>query len=292
MDAKANKHKKLNFAFFGTPEFALYVLDELEKAQYVPSLIITTPDIKVGRGNKFDFPPVKKWADAHGIPVLQPEIIDDEFLNTLRKDTYDVFILVAYGKMLPKKILDIPKHGILNTHPSLLPRFRGPSPVRSAILEDERKTGTTVIVLDEKMDHGPIVAQEGIDIEEENWPPLLPALEKMLFTKGGEVLVKVLEDYVSGKILPVPQDESKATYCKKIKKEDGLVDLEKEPEKEIYKKYCAFYGWPGIYFIKNGKRVKITDASFENGEFIIKKVLPEGRKEIKWEEFKKVNISK
>lgn len=278
---------KINFAFFGTPDFALYALEELSRANLLPSLIITTPDMKVGRGNIFESPPVKKWAEAKKIPVLQPKIIDESFLKILRQKEYDVFVLVAYGRILPLELISIPKHGILNVHPSLLPKFRGASPIRSAILADENKTGTTIIVLDEKMDHGPIVAQESVEIDDKDWPPLLPVLEKLLFQKGGELLVKTMQDYLDGKIIPRNQDESKATFTKKIRKEDGLVDLEKESQKEIYYKFCAFYGWPGIYFMKNGKRVKITDAAWENGELAIKRVLPEGKKEIKYEEFKK-----
>ena len=277
--------QNLKFVFLGTPDFAICVLEELAEAGYLPSLVVTTPDIKVGRGNKFDSPPVKKWADAHRIPVLQPQVINESFINILQEKKYDVFILTAYGKMLPKKLLDIPKHGILNVHPSMLPRLRGPSPIRSAILANERNTGTTIIILDEKMDHGPIVAQENIEIEEKDWPPLLPALEEKLFRKGGKILVKVIEDYLAEKIIPKIQDESKATYSKKIKKEDGLVNLEKDSPQEIYNKYCAFYGWPGIYFISKNKRIKITDAVFENRELIIKKVLPEGKKEISYENF-------
>lgn len=282
--------KNLKFVFFGTPDFAVYALEELAEADYLPSLVVTAPDIKVGRGNKYESPPVKKWADAHKIPVLQPEKVDENFLSGVGHPTteYDLFILAAYGKILPKKILSIPKRGILNIHPSMLPRLRGPSPIKSAILSNERDTGATIIVLDEKMDHGPIVAQENVEIEEKDWPPLLPVLEEKLFRKGGKLLVKVMEDYIKGKITPKPQDESKATYSKKIKKGDGLVDLEKDSPKEIYIKYCAFYGWPGIYFIKNGKRIKITEATFINEELTIKKVLPEGKKEIKWEEFIKV----
>ena len=278
--------KNLKFVFFGTPDFAIYALEELAEAGYLPSLIVTAPDIKVGRGNKYDSPPVKKWAKVHSIPALQPQIINESFINLLQEKKYDVFILSAYGKILPKKLLDIPKHGILNVHPSMLPRLRGPSPIRSAILNNERDTGTTIIVLDEKMDHGPIVAQESVKIKEKDWPPLLPVLEEKLFRKGGELLVKVMEDYIKGKISPRSQNESRATYCEKIKKEDGLVDLLNDSPKEIYIKYCAYCGWPGIYFIKNGKRIKITEATFANGELIIKKVLPEGKKEIEYKDFK------
>ncbi|MDO8659475.1 MAG: methionyl-tRNA formyltransferase [Candidatus Parcubacteria bacterium] len=272
--------KKLNFVFLGTPDLAVYVLEELSKADYLPSIVITASDMKVGRGNIFIAPPVKKWANVHHIPTLQPDKINEEFLNILRKEKYDIFILAAYGKILPKELIDMPKHGILNVHPSLLPRLRGPSPIRSAILNNERETGTSIIVLDEKMDHGKIVAQESIEIKD--WPPFLPDLEEKLFRMGGKLLTKILQDYVSGKITPKIQDENKVTFCKKIKKEDGLIDILKDRAQEIWVKYRALYGWPGIYFMQNGKRIKITDADFQDGEFVIKKVIPENGKEIEY----------
>ena len=290
---KKSLDKSLKFVFFGTPQLAVYVLEELEKAEYIPSLVVTSPDLKVGRGKYYDSPPVKKWAEAHKIQVLQPKIIDESFVNLLQEKDYDVFILTAYGKILPQKILSLPEHGILNIHPSILPRLRGPSPVRSAILNNERETGTTIIVLDEKMDHGPIVVQESIKIKDKDWPPLLPTLEEKLFRQGGKLLVKVLKDYIKGKITPRSQDESKATYCEKIKKTDGLVDLLNDSSKEIYIKYCAYYGWPGIYFMKDpstgsgqaGKRVKITKARLENEKLVIEKIIPEGKKEISYKDF-------
>ncbi|MDD5721234.1 MAG: methionyl-tRNA formyltransferase [Candidatus Pacebacteria bacterium] len=278
------QNKNLKFVFFGTPDLAVYVLEELAEDGYFPSLVVTAPDLKIGRGHHFEAPPVKKWAEAHGIPTLQPKVIDENFLSGVGHPTglmeYDVFVLTAYGKILPQKILNMPKHGILNVHPSMLPRLRGPSPVRSSILNNERDIGATVIILDEKMDHGPIVAQKNVEIDDKDWPPLLPILEEKLFREGGKLLVKVLEDYIKEKITPKPQDESKATYCEKIKKEDGLVDLLNDSPKEIYTKYCALYGWPGIYFIKNGKRIKITEAKLENKKLVIKKIIPENGKEI------------
>jgi len=277
---KKNISHDLKFVFFGTPDLAVYVLEDLAGAGYLPSLMVTAPDLKVGRGNNYDSPPVKKWAEVHNIPVLQPRVIDESFTNLLQNKNYDVFILTAYGKMLSQKILSIPKHGILNIHPSMLPRLRGPSPVRSAILNNERDTGATVIVLDEKMDHGPIVVQESIEIKDKDWPPLLPILEEKLFRLGGKLLVKAMGNYLKEKITPKPQDESRATYCEKIKKEDGLVDLLNDSPKEIYIKYCALYGWPGIYFMQNGKRIKITKAKLENDKFIIEKIIPENGKEI------------
>ncbi len=275
--------KKINFIFLGTPNLAVYVLKELEKENYLPTLVITAPDMKIGRGDVFEAPPVKKWADKYKIPTLQPEKIDRQFINILRKEKYDVFILAAYGKILPKELLDIPTHGILNIHPSLLPRLRGPSPIRTAILNNERETGTSIIILDEKMDHGPIVAQESIEVTD--WPPLLSDLEEKLFRMGGKLLVKILPDYIDDKITPQIQKEDEATFCKKIQKEDGLVDMLRDSPKEMWVKYHAFYGWPGIYFMQNGKRIKITDADFQNEKFIIKKVIPENSKEIEYENF-------
>jgi methionyl-tRNA formyltransferase len=290
---------KPNFVFFGTPDLATVTLDVLAQSGYLPSLIVTQPDRPQGRGMLVTPPPVKVWAEENSVPYLQPEKLDENFLQKLKIKNYEIFIVVAYGKILPRELLRIPKHGTLNVHPSMLPRLRGPSPVRSAILTDERQTGTSIIVLDEEMDHGPIVAQESIresiSMADENWPPLLPELEEALFKLGGKLLVDILPGYVKGEISPLPQDESKATYCKKIKKEDGLVDPEKDSGIELYKKYCAYYGWPGIYFMKNGKRIKITEARMENDpldpargkQFIIERITPEGKREITWKEFQK-----
>ncbi len=156
----------MKFVFWGTPNFAVYTLEELEKAGYLPELVVTAPDIKVGRGNNYDSPPVKKWAERHSIPILQPEKINESLIATLQKGNYEVFILTAYGKILPPELLKVPKYGILNNHPSLLPKLRGASPVRTAILTDQRKTGTTIIVLDEKMDHGKILFSAKCPISE------------------------------------------------------------------------------------------------------------------------------
>jgi methionyl-tRNA formyltransferase len=214
---------------------------------------------------------------------------DEDLLIELSKNKDGLFLVASYGKIIPKNIVELPEHGTLNIHPSLLPKYRGASPLQTQILNDEKEIGTTIMLMDEKMDHGPIVAQKNIEINDKDWPPLLPVLEEKLFREGGKLLIKTLEDYIKGKITPKPQDEIKATYCEKIKKEDGLVDLLNDSPKEIYTKYCALYGWPQIYFIKNGKRIKITEVTFTDGELIIKKVLPEGKKEIKYEDFLRIS---
>ena len=201
---------------------------------------------------------------------------------------YQLFIVAAYGKILPKDLLQIPKHGSLNVHPSLLPKFRGASPVRSAILENVPETGVTLMLMDEKMDHGPIIAQAKTTIALEDWPPHARILEEMLAREGGTLLAEVLPDWILGKITPEPQDDTKATFCKKIKKEDGLIDLSADPYAN-YLKIRAFDGWPGTFFFEKRAdkdiRVKITDAEFKNGKLLIKRVTPEGKKEMEYKVF-------
>ena len=280
------------FIFFGTPRFAVFVLEELAAARFTPSLIVTAPDKPQGRNLLITPPPVKKWAVEHDISTLQPETLDAVFTNTLQATNHDLFIVAAYGKILPKELLDVPKFGTLNIHPSLLPKFRGASPVRSAILSDERATGVSIMLLDEKMDHGPIVAQASIEIEKEDWPPPARVLEEMLAREGGKLLAEVIPDFISGKVTPEPQDDSQATYCKKIKKEDGLLDLTADPYQNFLK-IRAYDGWPGAYFfVEHGDkemRVKITDAEFREGKLLITKVIPEGKREMSYTIFKELD---
>jgi methionyl-tRNA formyltransferase len=283
MESKKNLPTK--FAFFGTPQFAVGVLDELEGAGILPSLVVTAPDKPRGRKLVITPPEVKVWAQERNIPILQPEKLDSSFV--LPDSSFDVFVVVAYGKIIPKNILEIPRLGALNVHPSLLPLLRGASPIQSAILTED-KTGVSIMLIDEEMDHGPIVAQKEYACA--GWPPKASELEIALAKLGGEMLLETLQKFVAGEITPTPQDHSKTTYCKKIQKEDGLLNLEDSAE-ENFRKTQAFNVWPRAYFFKeiNGKKMRIiiTDAATENGKFIIKKVLPEGQNETNYEEFLK-----
>ena len=281
--------QKIKFIFFGTPQFAVSVLEELNAAGFAPALIVSAPDKPQGRKLHITPPPVKRWADEHRIATLQFEEIGEVFLNELREENADVFVVAAYGKILPKELLEMPKHGSLNVHPSLLPRLRGASPVQSAILEDARDAvGVSIMRMDEKMDHGPIVAQASVEISPEEWPPPARVLEELLAREGGKLLAEILPDWIAGNITPEPQDEAKATFCKKIKKEDGSLDLSADPYQNFLK-IRAYEGWPGAYFFseRNGKqvRVKITDAEFKNDALLIKKVIPEGRREMSYSDF-------
>lgn len=277
----------LKIAFFGTPQVAVYVLEELKKAGIVPELIVTAPDKPAGRKLVLTPPLAKLWAEENFISTLQPTTLkDSRVVQTINDEgPWDLFIVAAYGNILSKEILELPKYGTLNIHPSFLPSLRGASPIQTAILE-ENETGVTVMLMDEEMDHGPIVAQEKVNIK--NWPPKASELEKILASYGGKILAGVIPKWISGEIEPREQDHDKATFTKKITKEDGLLDLNDNPDKN-YRKIQAYDIWPRTYFFieKNGKKIRvvITKASLENGELIIRKVIPEGKKEIAYEDF-------
>ncbi len=239
------------FAFFGTSVDSDYALEQLKRLDLEPALVI----------NGRNFPP--------------------ELYNT----EWDFFVVASYGKLLPKEILALPKHGCVNIHPSLLPKFRGPSPYVSAILADERETGVSLMVMEEKMDAGPIIAQARIAVSPEDWPPKGLLLSQMLFTEGVNLLAEVLPGWLSGALEPAPQDESKATYTKKFNDKDALLNLEAKP-RENFLKIRAFDKSPRAYFINaKGKRVIVIDAAFVGGKLEILKVLPEGKKEMPYQDY-------
>ena len=286
--SKVNGHmSNVNFVYFGSDEFSIRVLEELMKAEYSPALIITVPDQPKGRGLILTPPLIKSFATKCNIPVLQPfNLTDHSLLSQLSKVNCQMFLVASYGKIIPKSVLDIPQSGVLNVHPSLLPKFRGASPVQSAILNDEKSTGVTIMLMDEKMDHGGIVAQKKVKIQD--WPPKAEELEQTLAKEGGKLLAEILPDWLTGKITPLPQDESKATYCRKFEKADGLIDLTENPYKNFLK-IQAMGQFPGTFFFasRNGKQVRviIKTATFEKGKLKIKKVVPEGKREMTYEEF-------
>lgn len=299
--------EKINFAFFGTSHVAVYVLDELEKAEYRPSLVVTMPDAPKGRGHKVAAPAVKEWALARNIEVLQPEKLDSEFTCKLQAKNYKLCIICDYGKILPKEVLSVPPRGFLNVHPSLLPRLRGASPMRSAILTDEKKTGVTIMLVDEKMDHGPIISQKTVPIPGwstddqgrvfdglalrslgEGGPPRITDMERILMSEGGKLLAKIMPLWVRGDIEARVQNHDIATYCEIFKKEDGQLALSDNAYTNLLK-IRAFEGWPGtyMYFVRGDKtiRTKIVDAHLEANALVIDRVIPEGKKEMGYEEF-------
>ena len=276
----------MKIAFFGSSNFSVIVLEKLKQAGILPSLIITTEDKPKGRKLIITPPETKVWAEKNNVEVFQPSKLREESVaQKLKEIDWDIFVVASYGKIIPAGILEIPKHKTLNIHPSLLPRLRGASPIQTAILE-ENETGVTIIMLDEQMDHGPILAQKKIEIE--NWPPKENDLEKVLAEEGAELLTKVLPKWISGEIKEIPQDETKATFTKKVEKNDGLIDINGDPILN-YKKIQAYSGWPNAFFFteKAGKntRVIIKSAELKDGKLLIKKVVPEGKKEMDYEAF-------
>ncbi|MEK7505287.1 MAG: methionyl-tRNA formyltransferase [Patescibacteria group bacterium] len=284
------------FAFFGSSNLSVIVLEELSSAGFLPSVVVASPDEKKGRGMELTPPPTAIWAKQNDIPLLQPESLKNnpELLKELARLSYDCFIVASYGKIIPQNILGIPLRGTLNVHPSLLPRFRGPDPIRAQILADEKEVGVSIMLIDEKVDHGPIVAKEVVEIK--NWPPGALELEDMLARAGGKLLAQILPDYLSGKTKPTEQDHAKATLTKKLEKKDGELDLS-EDAYQNFLKIRAYDGWPGTYFfiekgdpstsLRAGKKIRviIKEADFIDGKLILKKVLPEGGREMSYEDF-------
>ena len=281
------KSIKPSVLFFGTPEFALPTLEALIKNGYAVVGVVTRPDERVGRRQILTPPPVKVTAERRGIPVFQPEILNPaRFASEIPQA--DLFVVAAYGKIIPKAILDIPKLGALNIHPSLLPRWRGPSPIQAAILHSDVKTGVTIMQMDEQMDHGQIVAQRQSEMSKirplgefrgfarrkpSSWLPTqipisiskitYPELHDLLAKLGAELLIETLPRWIAGEITPAPQAESQATYCRLLTKNDGRIDWEK-PAEEIERMIRAYHPWPGSWTIWNTdageRRIRIEEA--------------------------------
>ncbi|MEX1028343.1 MAG: methionyl-tRNA formyltransferase [Candidatus Paceibacterota bacterium] len=277
----------VRLVFFGTDDFSVLVLEELLRNGILPDLIVTAPDTPQGRKLKVLPPEAKVWALAHSVPYLQPYKLDDAFVHELKKQEWDVFLVASYGIIIPKTVLDIPKHGSLNIHPSLLPDLRGASPIQGAILTKDL-TGVTVMQMDEKMDHGPIIAQKEVPIE--SWPPKAELLEAILAREGGALVAEILPDWLAGTIQPQEQDHDRATFTSKITKDQAELDLSDDPETN-FRIIQAFHEWPRAYFfIPRGDqtlRVIVSDAELRDGELIIKRVIPEGKNEMDYEAFKR-----
>ena len=279
-----------NFVFFGTSAFSVIVLETLEKEGFVPTCVITMPDRPKGRGLVVTPSPVKLWAQSKNIPVLQPETLDPSFVSNLQPPTshFQLFIVASYGNIIPKAILDIPPFGSLNVHPSLLPKLRGATPIQSAVLEGLEETGVTIMLMDEKMDHGPIVAQEKSPL---TGSESAPELEEKLAIQGGKLLAKTVPLWLEKKIKAIPQNDTEATFTKKFSKEDGLIDLTGNSQQN-WRKIRAFTDTIGTYFFaeKSGQkiRVRIKKASFSNGALQIERVIPESGKEMNYKDFDKI----
>jgi len=246
------KHKmsKVKIIFFGTPEFAnTYLESLLNDSDFEIKAVVTQPDKPAGRNQEITYSPVKQIAIEKNIPVLQPETLKDnlEIINQLKELGTDLFVVVAYGSIIPQAILDIPKSGVINVHPSLLPKYRGASPIQSALLNGEKKTGITIMLVDSKMDHGPILVQKIIELTGEETNDIL---HEQIANSTGNLLTETIKDYLSGKIKPQEQDHDQATFCKTIDKSEAKIDWSNTAQ-EIKQKIYAFYPWPGTWTMWN-----------------------------------------
>ena len=296
--------------FFGTPQFAETILEKLVAEKYNIAAVFTRADKKAGRKQVLEKSPVKKLAEKKSIQIYQPaDFVRNNVVEKIAKMRPDLIVVAAYGKILPKAILEIPKYGSINVHASLLPKFRGASPIQEAILSGEKETGVTLMLMNEKMDAGEIFKQEKVMIfENDN----TETITKKLADQGAKLLIKTLPEWISGNIKAVPQDEKKASYCRIIKKEEGLVDWNNSG-KAIFNKWKAYHPWPGIFtffsYDKRQKRIKLIDIDLlldsDSGEetgkvveyegrigvqtsrgiIILKKIQEEGKRTVSIEEF-------
>ena len=243
----------------GTPAFAVPVLDAIyEQPGLELVAVYTPPDRKRGRGQNLEASPVKQRAEALRVPVEQPRTFrDDEAVARLAAGKPDVIVVAAYGRLLPPETLAIPRFGCLNLHPSLLPKYRGPAPVAGAILAGDRVTGVSLMLLDEGMDTGPIIAQRERVIDESDDAA---TLTETLFADGAELLIESLGGWTNGSISASEQDDEMATYTNKLERADGLADWGLNAE-VLSRRQRAYAPWPGLYTTWDGSELKLLEVS-------------------------------
>lgn len=272
-------HQSHSFVFFGTPNVASETLATLLSHDFTPALVVTSPDAPKGRGLVLTPSPTKTLALEKGIPVITPEKLDVDIISAIRAYGCDYGVCVAYGKIFPEELIAAFPQGVLNVHYSLLPKYRGATPMETALLAGETETGVTIQKMVRELDAGDIIAQEATPIANNE---TARELRPRLIALGAELLVATLPAFERGESTLMPQDASRATRAYKIKKEDGLLALD-APAQENWNKYRAYADSIGTYFIQNNKRVKITAAEFTRGEFRILRVIPEGKREIAYQ---------
>lgn len=265
---KLTPNNEPRYAFFGTPEFAATILTRLIASGLKPAIVITNPDRPAGRDKRLTPPPVKTVAEASGIEVIQPETPANEELGIKNYDI-EFGVLAAYGKIVPKAVIEMFPKGIIVVHPSLLPKYRGATPIQSALLAGESSTGTTLFLMDELVDHGPVITKSDLRIMDNE---SRTELEKRLAELSAKLLIDTLPKFVEGKILPTPQNHAEATYTKKITTEDGRVDLKRDLPELIMRKIRALNPEPGVFTEVEGKRVKIIDANLKEGKLTVTKI--------------------
>lgn len=267
--------KNIKIIFFGTPEYIIPISEQLNR-HFNLVAVVTNPDKPSGRDQVLTPSPVKLAAQKLDLAILTPDKLDQEFINQLRLFHSDLGVVASYGKIIPEEVLEIPKFGLINIHPSLLPKYRGASPIQNAILAGDNQIGVSIIQMDQEMDHGPILAQITTPISLED---TFESMSKKLFQQGTELLIKIIPDFISGKIKLQTQDHSLATYTWKTSetKHAAFFDLSNPPDpKMIDQMTRAFYPWPNAWTLWNDKIIKFYPE---------RKIQMEGKKIINWEEF-------
>ena len=248
----------MKIVFMGTPDYAAVTLKKLINDKFDIAAVFAQPDKPVGRKHILTPPPVKVCAEENNIPVFQPETFKDgKAYEILREINPDIIVVVAYGKILPKAVLDIPKLGCVNGHASLLPEYRGASPIQWCIVCGEKVTGVTTMLMDEGMDTGDILETAEVEIgQEETAEELFDRLAEI----SADLMVSTLKGLEKGEITPKPQNHNEATYAPIIKKEMALLDFENKTAEEIHNAVRGYYSWPCAYFFRNGKRIKVISS--------------------------------
>ena len=264
------------FAFFGTPYVARDTLARLIECGFTPSVVVTNPDAPRGRKHVMTPTETRVLAEAHGIPVLAPTKLDNDAVEAIAAYSCDYAVVVAYGKILPEALIHAFPKGVLNVHYSLLPKYRGATPVEAALLAGDETTGVTIQQMVKALDAGDIIAQEETAIiPTETTVELRPRLVSI----GAELLCETLPLYLRGDCTPTPQNHQHATHVGKLTKADGEISLS-DSDQTNWRKYRAYAEWPGVFFIYNEQRIKITKAELADGEFRILRVIPAGKQEM------------
>ncbi|MBQ7248365.1 MAG: methionyl-tRNA formyltransferase [Lachnospiraceae bacterium] len=247
----------MRLVYMGTPDIAVPALEALIEAGHDVAAVVTQPDRAQGRHKELVPPPVKAAALAHGIPVLQPEKASDpDFIEELRIYKPESIVVMAYGQILKKSLLELPPLGCINIHASLLPKYRGAAPIQAAILAGEEMTGVTTMFMDEGLDTGDMLLKETVNIDEAE---TAETLEVKLALAGGRLIVRTLDELAAGRLEREKQDDAASTYVKMIRKEEGQIDWNASAL-DIERRIRAFYPWPGTYTWHNGGRIKIYAA--------------------------------
>jgi len=276
----------MKIVFFGTPDYVLPILTSLHK-KFVSgpgvspiAAVVTQSPKPTGRKQILTYSPVDKWAHEHKIDIFYQS--SELIKNSVKAD---IGVLAAYGEIIPKNVIDTFPHGILVVHPSLLPKYRGASPIQGAIANGDKQVGVTIIKMDEKIDHGPIVSQ----FKEETKPDdTTETLRARLFERSKDVIAEMIEPYLQGKIKPKEQNHDEATYTKIITKQDGFIEAERfTSEAAKAERFIrAMQPWPQAWTFIGKKRLKILKAHLENGKLVLDEVQLEGKNPVSWKEFK------